>query len=76
VSRIESLLKSYGNLIQTPWQKNISPEQRVIFCIYNENEERALRVKIDEFKYVTEEAEHFWLLYDLTNTFAHWLCKN
>jgi hypothetical protein len=76
MSKIESLLKSYGNLVQTPWQKNISPEQRVIFCIYNENEEREMRVRIDEFKYATEKAEHSWLLYDLTNTFAQWLCKN
>jgi hypothetical protein len=74
--KINSLLKSYEQLIQTPWQKNIAPEQRVIFCVYNENDERALQIQIDEFKYVTESASHPWLLYDLTNTFAEWLSND
>ena len=73
MTKIKSLLKSYECLIQTPWQKNISPEQRVIFCVYNENDERALRIEIDEFKYVTESASHPWLHFDLTDTFAEWL---
>jgi len=76
MSKIKSLLKSYKHRIQTPWQKNISPEQRAIFCIYNENDERALRIQIDEFKYATESASHPWLLFDLTDTFAEWLCKD
>jgi hypothetical protein len=76
MSGIQSLLKSYKSRIQTPWQKNISPEQRVIFCVYNENEERALRIQIDEFKFATESASHPWLQFDLTDTFAQWLCKD
>jgi hypothetical protein len=76
MSKIKSLLRSYGRLISTPWQKNIASEQRVIFCVYNENEERVLRIQIDEFKYETEKAEHQWIQYDLTDTFAKWLCKD
>ena len=76
MSKIKSLLKSYEHLIQTPWQKNISPEQRVIFCVYNENDERALRIQIDEFKYTTESSSHPWIQFDLTDTFAKWLCKD
>jgi len=76
MSSVNSMLKSYKDFIQTPWQKNISPEQRVIFCVYSEDEERALRIWIDEFKYATESASHPWLQFDLTNTFAEWLCND
>ncbi|GMO43352.1 MAG: DUF1788 domain-containing protein [Treponemataceae bacterium] len=75
MNKITSLKRAYERLIQTPWQKNISPEQRVIFCVYNENDERALRIQIDEFKYAAESAAHPWLMFDLTDTFAQWLCR-
>lgn len=76
MSSVSSMLNLYKDFIQTPWQKNISPEQRVIFCVYNEDEERSLRIRIDEFKYATESASHPWLQFDLTNTFAEWLSNN
>jgi hypothetical protein len=41
--------------------------------VYNENEERWLRARVDEFEIVTKQAGHDWALFDLTNTFAAWL---
>ncbi|WP_204352918.1 BREX protein BrxB domain-containing protein [Salinicola peritrichatus] len=41
--------------------------------MYNENEERWLRARVDEFEIVTKQAGHDWALFDLTNTFAAWL---
>jgi len=73
VSRIKRLIHSYGKYIAIPWREDAAPLQRVIFCVYNENEELRLRAKIDEFELVTRQAGHEWAVFDLTDSFASWL---
>ena len=73
MSRIKRLVHSYSNYISVPWKNNMAPAQRVIFCVYNETEERCLRTKIDEFEIVTRQAGYDWVVFDLTDTFAVWL---
>ena len=74
MSKIKKLLSSYSQYIAIPW-KEAAAAQRVIFCIYNENEELRLRAKIDEFELATRDADHPWALFDLTHTFAEWLSE-
>ena len=73
MSRIKRLIQSYGSHIAVPWRGDAAAPQRVIFCVYNENDERWLRARIDEFELVTRQAGHDWAVYDLTDTFADWL---
>lgn len=49
--------------------------QRVVFCVYPEEEELRLRARVDEFELATKKAGHGWVLFDLTDTFADWLSK-
>lgn len=72
MSKIKRLVQSYGKYIAVPWRDDAAAAQRVIFCVYNENEERILRAKVDEFELATREAGHEWALFDLTDTFAAW----
>jgi hypothetical protein len=73
VSRIKRLLASYSRFIAVPWRDDAAPLQRVIFCVYSENDELKLRARIDEFEIATKQAGHDWVLFDLTNSFANWL---
>lgn len=73
MSRVRRLIQSYSRHISIPWRDDAAAAQRVIFCVYNENEERWLRARVDEFEIVTKQAGHDWALFDLTNTFAAWL---
>ena len=73
MSRVKRLAHSYSRHISIPWRDDAAAAQRVIFCVYNENEERWLRARVDEFEIVTKQAGHDWALFDLTNTFAAWL---
>jgi len=75
VTKVKRLVQSYKTYIEIPWRDDAAAAQRVIFCVYNENDERMLRVKIDEFELVTRQAQHDWYLYDLTNTFPDWLAS-
>jgi hypothetical protein len=72
MSKIKRLIQSYGRFIAVPWQDVAAP-QRVIFCVYDEDDELQLRAKIDEFEIVTRQAKHEWAVFDLTDTFATWL---
>jgi hypothetical protein len=73
MSRIKRLLHSYRKYIAVPWRDDAAAAQRVIFCVYNENEERSLRARIDEFELATRQTGHDWLSFDLTDSFATWL---
>ena len=73
MSKIKRLIRSYGNYIAVPWKEDAAAAQRVVFCVYNEIEERALRAKVGEFELATRDAGHDWALFDLTDTFAIWL---
>lgn len=73
MSRVKRLIQSYGRHIAVPWRDDAAAAQRVIFCVYNENDERMLRARIDEFEIMTRQAGHEWALYNLTDTFAAWL---
>lgn len=73
MSKVKRLLQSYGNFISIPWRVDAAAEQRVIFCVYDENNELRLRARIDEFEIATRDAGHEWVHFDLTDTFAEWL---
>lgn len=75
MSRIKRLLKSYTQFISIPWRDDAAAAQRVVFCVYHETEERALRARTDEFELATKQAGHDWCLHDLTDTFGKWLAS-
>lgn len=72
MSRIKRLIQSYGKFVAIPW-RDVAPAQRVIFCVYSEQDELRVRAKIQEFELVTKEHGHGWALFDVTNTFPEWL---
>ena len=75
MSRIKRLIQAYTKYISVPWRDDAAAAQRVIFCVYNENEELRLRAKVEEFEIATRQSGHDWAVFDLTNTFAQWLAS-
>lgn len=73
MSRVKRLAQSYGRHIAIPWRADAAAAQRVVFCVYDENDERWLRARVDEFELATKRAGHDWALFDLTDTFPAWL---
>ena len=69
MSKIKHLIQSYSKFIVIPWRSDAAAAQRVIFCVYNEDNELRLRAKIDEFEIVTKQFDYEWALFDLTDTF-------
>ena len=73
MSKLKRLLQSYERFIQAPWRPDVAAAQRVVFCVYDPTEERALRARVEEFELTTRGAAHGWCVFDLTDTFAQWL---
>lgn len=73
MSRIKRLMQSYSKYISVPWRDDAAAAQRVIFCVYDENDELRLRAKVDEFELVTHQSNHKWVIFDITDSFPHWL---
>lgn len=73
MSKIGELLKSYASYISIPWRQDAAPAQRVIFCVFDANDERSLLTRMGEFEMATIQAGHMWLNYDLDNSLAAWL---
>jgi hypothetical protein len=73
MSRIRRLASAYARHIEIPWQQHAASAQRVLFCIYHEEDELRLRANVGEFEVLTRQAGHDWLLYDLTDAFSIWL---
>jgi Domain of unknown function (DUF1788). len=59
--------------MRVPWRGDAAAAQRVIFCVYNEDDELRLRARIDEFDLATRDSGHKWFAFDLTDTFAEWM---
>jgi hypothetical protein len=73
LSKIKHLIQSYSKFIAIPWRSDAAAAQRVIFCVYNEDNELHLRAKIDEFEIATKQFGYEWVMFDLTDTFPDWL---
>ncbi|SEM42615.1 protein of unknown function [Butyrivibrio sp. ob235] len=74
MSRIQTLVNNYQKFIDLPW-RDVSSEQRIIFCVYEPTEEMTLRYNIPAFKLATEDTGHRWMEYDLTTCFEDWMGK-
>ena len=76
MSRIRALVKAYEEFISLPWQEGIAASQRIIMCVYDEQDELKFRAIKGEFEIATTHAGHEWLEYDLTDAFPRWKMAN
>ncbi|MCB0024046.1 MAG: DUF1788 domain-containing protein [Caldilinea sp.] len=73
MSKIKQLIDSYQRYMMIRWQRDAAPSQRVIFCVYPETAELALRARIGEFELASAIGGHRWACFDLTDLFARWM---
>lgn len=76
MNEIERLLQAYEQFVRIPWDRSLAGAQKVWFAIYEPAQERRLRLRIPDFEVATRNAGHDWVLFDLTDSFAHWLAQH
>ena len=72
-SKVSKLVAEYRRHLTVPWQQGLAAVQRVIFAVYDKEDELRLRANVGEFELVTHQAGKRWLLVDVTNEFPQWM---
>lgn len=73
MSKIDQLAAVFGEHVAVGWPNGSSGAQRVVMIVYDPNDERALRKKLDLFVHTARAHQHAWHGVDLTSTFGNWL---
>jgi len=73
MNKIDCLLKNYERWVGLPWNQSLASSQRVWFVVYDKDDQRRMRLRVDEFGMATRQAHHGWHLCDLSNAFAEWM---
>lgn len=76
MNQIDQLIHNYEDFAGLPWDQSLAGAQRVWFAVYDKQEERRVRLRIDDFKLATGRAKRRWELCDLTNHFAAWMASH
>lgn len=76
MSRVDDLIANYGRFAKLPWQRGLAPAQRVWMAVYAPEEERRLRLHLQEFETASHAAGHDWALIDITNSFEEWMAAH
>ena len=73
MNKVAKLGNAYREHLTVPWQPGLAVIQRVIFAVYDKSDELRLRANVGEFELATKNAQHDWLLIDITNAFPEWM---
>ena len=74
-NRLNRLLKSYQRHIEVPWQQGIAGKQKVLFVVYDKQDELKLQTRLPEFEMATTDAQHEWHQFDITPCFPEWMSE-
>ncbi len=76
MSRIDDLIANYQRFAKLPWPSGLAPAQRVWMAVYAPEDERRLRLHLQEFDTASKAAGHDWALIDITNAFEIWMAAH
>jgi len=76
VAKVDQLLENYRRHVGLRWEQGIAGKQKVWFAVYDNGDERRVRLRLDDFAAATKQAGHGWLSFDLTDAFPQWMAAH
>ncbi len=76
MSKLDRLVAEFEAVAARPWSTTLAGPQRVWMVVYDEADERRLRVRLDEFGHAAQSAGHPIRWCDLTGAFAEWMAAH
>lgn len=76
MSRVDDLILRYQRDVKLPWPSDLAPAQRVWMAVYQPEDERRLRLHLQEFETATTAAGHGWARIDITDAFEQWMAAH
>lgn len=76
MSRVDDLIANYQRFAKLPWPSGLAPPQRVWMAVYAPEDERRIRLHLQEFETASRAAGHDWAKIDITNSFEEWMAAH
>lgn len=76
MSRLDRLVTEFETVAVRPWIPTLAGPQRVWMVVYDEADERRLRVRLGEFAHAAQKAGHAMRWCDLTSAFGEWMAAH
>ena len=73
MSCVDDLIVNYRRYAKLAWPSGLAPAQRVWMAVYGPEDERRLRLHLQEFETASNAAGHEWSQIDITNAFEEWM---
>lgn len=73
ISKVDSLLNNYENVLKEPWNKKLAGQEKVWFLVYDPVEQRKIALRIGDFERVTIKNNRNWIEVDLQPCFPEWM---
>lgn len=76
MSRVDDLIANYQRFAKLPWPSGLAPSQRVWMAVYAPEDERRVRLHLQEFETASNAAGHEWAQIEITNAFEEWMAAH
>ena len=76
MGKIDDLADLYERHVCGSWQRTLAGAQRVVFVVYDKENERSLRARTSDFEQRTVHGKHAWNECDCTAFFASWMAAD
>ncbi len=76
MSRLDRLVAEFEAVAARPWNPTLAGPQRVWMVVYDEADERRIRVRLGEFAHAAQTAGHPMRWCDLTGAFTDWMAEH
>lgn len=73
MTRLDRLIAEFEAVSARPWSDSLAGPQRVWMVVYDENDERRLRLRLSEFENAAQASGHTMMWCDLTDAFPKWM---
>jgi len=76
MSKIYQLLEKFEGIINEPWPKGLSGQEKVWFLIFDPMDLRKMKLKLGEFEIAAKNANKEWHEISLKTKFSKWLANH
>jgi hypothetical protein len=75
-SKIDQLISAFESVVNEPWSKSLSGQERIWFLVYDPAEQRKVDLRIGDFETTTLKAQKRWASISLKNCFPLWMSNH
>jgi hypothetical protein len=72
-NKIDQLLNKFESVINEPWTGTLSGQEKVMFLVYDPNDQRKIDFRLPDFERVTRKVGKKWAEISIKSCFPEWM---